>query len=105
MFTINNLSAIENGNSEGRTDVILHITMPEEFYKENTLDKEEYPEDSWCLFITQEQEDRETGGLWINITSEGMPTNFELDTEEENMVIDYIKNNKIDVKVGLVLTV
>lgn len=103
MFVINNLSAIETGNSEGRIDIILNITMSEKFYEENNLDKEEYPENAWCLYVTQENEDRETGGLWIDITNEGMPTEFELDAGEENMVIDYIKNNRIDIDAGIVL--
>jgi hypothetical protein len=86
-----------------RISIYFHIEMPKSFYIENDLSEEDFPNNAWSLCCSQIDEDRETKGLWIDLLNEGMPTCFDLDNDEREMVLKHIQDNGIDFQYGLIL--
>jgi hypothetical protein len=88
-------------------NLALDVTVGNEFYKLHDLEKFDeddggYPFDKWEIWFTQNEEERSDKTAWIYLTNGHEDTNF-MTEEQIQEAIKYVKDNRLDVKHGLVL--
>ena len=83
------------------TDIILDVSVTDDFYAAHELDKEEYPEDKWELWLTQDDCDRKAKHIRYYLSNGGNEVD-KLTEEDKATALKYIQDNGLDIRAGFI---
>lgn len=83
------------------TDIILDVSVTDDFYAAHELGKEEYPEDMWELWLTQDDCDRKAKHIGYYLSNDGNEVD-KLTEEDKAAALKYIQDNGLDIRAGFI---
>jgi hypothetical protein len=83
------------------TDIILDVNVTDEFYTAHDIDPDEYHENMWEVWVTQNDYDKSQ--KLVGVTLRNVGEFCPLDGEDKELILQYVKDNALDTRAGFVL--